>query len=117
MENLKLFFNTFLDAIEYDGNNDDFVKKFTSVVYAQATSSLISRLPEEKRKDVMENLSSITDGTILHTALNEFFSEEILSETLNKSAEVVLREYLSAIYDSLTSEQRSRVETIFITTE
>src|SRR3989344_3624027 len=114
MENLKLFFNTFLDAIEYDGNNDDFVKKFTSVVYAQAISSLINSLPEEKRKDVMENLSSITDGTSLHATLNEFFSEEILSETLNKSAEIVLREYLSAIYASLTIEQRSRVEAIFL---
>ncbi len=114
MENLKLFFGNFLNAIEYDGDADEFIKKFISIVYANAVSSLTGSLPEEKRNEVLEGLSSITDGSILHATLNEFFDEETLLETLNKSAESVLREYLSAIYASLTDEQRSKVETIFI---
>ncbi|KKR46418.1 MAG: hypothetical protein UT82_C0013G0009 [Parcubacteria group bacterium GW2011_GWB1_40_14] len=64
MENLKLFFGNFLNAIEYDGDTDEFVKKFTSVVYANAISSLTGSLPEEKRNEVLEVLSSITDGSV-----------------------------------------------------
>ena len=114
MENLKNFFNTFLEAIEYDGNNDDFIKKFTSVVYAQAVSSLINGLSKEKKEEILESLSLITDGSVLHITLNDFFGEETLLETLNNSAQSVLREYLAAIYASLTEEQRFRVENIFV---
>lgn len=97
-----------LDAIGFEGDKDKFVDEFNQNVKSQSLINLISRLPEDKAKEIKQKLSQLT-ATDDNNVVKEFFTDEEFIAELKETSKESVKNYLDQIIPTLSNDQRDAI--------
>ena len=117
MNELKNFILNFLEIIEYTGEKEEFIDKFTSIIYLDSVEALLKALPQEKQDLIKQQLSSAVSTEELMTVVNSNFDQKSFQDSVATTAKTVFGEYLEEIEDVLTGEQKTKLEDFFESTQ
>lgn len=106
MDLISDFIKKVLDIIDYSGDRDAFVRKFTNTIYIQATISLVDQLPEEKRNEFADSDIKLEDSARVDEFLAENLSREQILQAYELASADLFGKYIETIEPSLNEKQR-----------
>ena|SRR3989344_8933650 len=113
MNDLRIFLSNFLNTINYPESKEDFINKFLSAIYLETIDELIKTLPQDKQALISQKLESAKTPEFLQQVVNNNFDQNLFNKTLQKTSERLFREYLETINETLTDEQKDKLQEYF----
>ena len=113
MNDLKTFLNNFLTTIDYPDDKEEFINKLTSAIYLDAVDETLKTLPQEKQAEIQEKLKTATTPEAIQEIVNASFDKNIFQQALQKSSQTVFADYLQTIEDTLSDEQKIKLQEYF----
>lgn len=105
--NFYSFLLHLLDAIDYDGDREKFTKEFIRDTELQTFINISKTLSEDHQKNLEEALKNTTnDPKKMAIILGDYFTQEQLENTFNKTATDELHGFIKSINKTLSETQR-----------
>ncbi len=99
-----------MDAIGYTDDKEKFADEFIKNIQLQSLSNLVQSLPVDKQDEVKQRLdNNSSNPEAFASILNGNFSQSEIQQSLQKSAQDMVSDYLQSINDSLSVEQRNNL--------
>ena len=106
MNDIRSFFNTFLQTINYPDNKDEFIENMVKIIYLETINELIETLPQDKQPLIIQSLESANTPELLLKLVNSTFNQDVFNKTLTDKTTTVFTEYLQTIDNSITETQK-----------
>lgn len=113
MNDLKTFTSNFLDTINYPDNKEEFTNKLITAIYLDAIDEFLKTLPLEKQTEIQDKLKTATTSEVIQEVVNTSFDQTLFQQTLQKSSQTVFSDYLQTIEDTLSEEQKTKLQQYF----
>lgn len=110
---MKDTFLKILELIHYEGDKEDWVNKALATINLNSFNKLVSSLPEEKQKEMEQNLQGENAIQKIPQVLAEYFSSEQIQEQIEKSSIEFIEKYLEEVFPQLPEDQQKSVEEYF----
>lgn len=113
----KNFRNTLLkilDIIEFSDDKSTFVDEFLRNVQLQSLDNLIQSLPEDKQKEIRQNLSRNSDNPKkVAEILKMHFTEAQMQKALETVSKTAIETYFKTINETLSPAQKNNLASFF----
>jgi len=110
MNDSKSILLKILDTIGYADDKEAFANKFLENVHLQSLLNLIQSLPADKQNEAKQKLTENSNNPEeIASVLKEYFSQSEMQQSLQKSAQDAVNNYIQSINNSLSNEQRQNL--------
>lgn len=113
MNDLRTFISNFLDIINYPDNKEEFTDKLISTIYIDAIDKSLKTVSQDKQKEIQEKLKTATTPEAIQEVVSTNFDQDLFRQTLQKSSQTVFADYLQTIEDTLSEEQKAKLQQYF----
>lgn len=103
----------FLDIIGYENDRVSHAEEFLQLCQQRAVYSVLNKLPEEKQKEIIEELKINHSPEAIVATLQKYATKEEYSTALTHVTEQSFQEYLTQILPTLSGEQMKKVGEYF----
>ena len=99
-----------LDAIEYTGDKETFIKKFITVLYAEAQIALLTTVSPQKKNVINNEITLFMENPEkLVEIFKKHFTEEQIKQAVEKAAKDLMTDYLETITPTLSTFQQKKL--------
>ncbi len=102
-----------LEIIGYSNDKEKFTAGFLQSIDAQSLLNLINSLPSDKQEEARQKLAGVQDPKAAGELLKPYFSKEQIISSLQNSAKNMMTEYIKAIENTLSEEQKTNLANYF----
>lgn len=99
-----------LDLIEYRDDKELFAQKFFNLVAQETLGTLVSSLPEDKKKVAEDQLIDEKDAAKVQQSFQSTFSQEQIYAAVANVTKHAFQKYVKAIFPVLTATQKQKVQ-------
>jgi histidyl-tRNA synthetase len=110
MDEKKVLFEV-LTIIGYQDNKIDFVNKFFSYIYIEAIAQITSKLSEQTREKIGEELKNASDEESQKAIILRYLSKEEFDQKLTEITTAQFSDYLQAVSPTLSKEEQEKLTT------
>lgn len=99
-----------LDIINYQKDKESYAKEFLGFCYQKAFLSYLETLPEEKQKELQQQLPEGSSPEKVKELLSGLVSTQEYEQSLEKAIKEVFDDYLKEIMPSLSEDQITNLQ-------
>jgi len=112
--NYQVLILKILEAINYTGDKEKFVKDFVTNTQLQTFAALAETLSPEKQKKLAEDTVSVQeDQEKALNILKEYFTEEQIQKAFEEAGIGEIKGLLESVKNTLNEEQKQSVVSLF----
>lgn len=114
MNDPKVTLHKILDIIGYSEDREKFSTEFLQNVSAQALLDLFNTLPQDKKDQLQQKITSLGNDTVkMQEELKVYFTEEQIQQAIENSAKNAMQEYIKTIQPTLSDSQKQNLTNYF----
>ena len=110
MEDPRKILLRILDIIGYSEDKEKFATEFLQNVSTQSLLDLITSLPQDKQEEIKQKISTLqNDPKATGDMIKTYFTEQQIENALQNSSKNAVIEYIKAIANTLSEEQKANL--------
>lgn len=99
-----------LDIIDFSEDKDNFAAKFIEQIKLQSIIDMTNSLSENRKKELKAKISSDpNDAAKVSKILKAYFSDDLLSKSLEDTANSAIADWLKTLSGTLSNQQRENL--------
>lgn len=98
-----------LTVAGYKGNKESYADKFLDLCYQETLLSLLESLPEDKQKEIQEQLKEKPEAKTINDILKDNFTTEKIFETSQAVAEKAFGDVIAKLMRVLKDDQKEKL--------
>lgn len=99
-----------LTIIDYQDSKEQFAEQFMIVCAGKSLDSIVESLPDEKKDQLRNKITSSQSSDGLLETLREYIPVEQLQSSITKTAGVLFQDYIQTILPVLTEDQKTKLQ-------
>ena len=114
MNNPQAILIRILEIIGYTENKEKFAAEFLQNVSLQSLLNLFNTLPQDQKDKIQQQIISAGNNpSAVQEVLKTYFTDLQMKEAVESSAKNAMQEYIKAIDNTLSEEQRTSLANYF----
>ncbi|MGH7245542.1 MAG: hypothetical protein ACREGI_01245 [Candidatus Levyibacteriota bacterium] len=111
--NIRDLIISILTVINFNDDKEKFAEDVVKLCYEETIAKLLKDLPKEKQEEISNALQSKTTSDDIQSALQAYFPNNVFQDTLTKTTQTVLLDYLSVLNRNIDEKMRQDVMACF----
>lgn len=113
MDDIRKVLSDIFEITGYDGDKEEFIKRYIAMIKEDAVYALIQSLPEQQFQSVAKKWDNNVDNpAALVSIINHNFKEEDIAREMKTAAEKAIQDYIRSAEKKLNATQKEKLITL-----